>query len=87
MAGSKMYSNRYRNMYKACQFVAANPMCGNTAIANEIGVSRQAANNIMKDAIARGWVDVQLVDWRPNVKAQRYTIGKYFPFVTHGEQS
>lgn len=81
MRNKKMYSSRYENMVKACAFVARNPKSGNTDIANAIGVSRQSVNKIMTDAVLRGWVTVEQVDWRPNAKAKRYSIGRFYPFV------
>lgn len=82
MNKKQMYSSRYRHMVKACRFVVDNPCCGNTEIANAIGLSRQAINRIMRDALQRGWVTVEEIQWRSNAVAKRYSIGRYYPFAT-----
>lgn len=78
MTRRQMYNNRYNHMLYAVLIVndAAKPI-GNSAIAKQMNLSRQAVNEIMQDAALYGYVNVHEIDWRPNVKAKRYTIGAY----------
>lgn len=73
-----MNNRRYRHMMRAAIFVrdSERPL-GNTDIAKHLGVSRQAANSIMMDAERYGYVSVEIIQWRKNATAKRYTAGRY----------
>ena len=72
-----MYNNRWYHICKAIVIInRGGGNIGNTALARDVGISRQAMNRVMIDAVKYGWVTVSEIEWRPNVMAKRYHPSK-----------